>query len=87
VATVCEATLELFRAHGMTTIFADPGSTELPTLRDLPADFTYLLGLQEQAVVGDVSGRDELADALRESTADDGPCLVQVPVATGMSFE
>jgi hypothetical protein len=57
-------------------------------LRDLPADFTYLLGLQEQAVVGDVSGRDELADALREAiAADDGPRLVEVPVATGMWFE
>jgi hypothetical protein len=35
-----------------------------------------------------VSGRDELADALREAiAADDGPRLVQVPVATGMWFE
>ena len=56
MATVREATLELFRAHGMTTIFGNPGSTELPMLRELPDDFTYVLGLQEQAVVGMADG-------------------------------
>ena len=34
--SVREATLEIFRAHGMTTIFGNPGSTELPMLADLP---------------------------------------------------
>src|SRR5579862_2338843 len=56
MATVREATLELFRAHGMTTIFGNPGSTELPMLRELPEDFTYVLGLQELAVVGMADG-------------------------------
>src|SRR5579862_9430589 len=56
MATVREATLELFRAHGMTTIFGNPGSTELPMLRELPDDFRYVLGLQEQAVVGMADG-------------------------------
>ena len=56
MATVREATLELLRAHGMTTIFGNPGSTELPMLRELPDDFTYVLGLQEQAVVGMADG-------------------------------
>ena len=37
MATVREATLELLRAHGMTTIFGNPGSTELPMLAKLPA--------------------------------------------------
>ncbi|MBV8999457.1 MAG: benzoylformate decarboxylase, partial [Solirubrobacterales bacterium] len=32
------------------------GSTELPMLRDYPEDFTYVLGLQEQAVVGMADG-------------------------------
>jgi benzoylformate decarboxylase len=54
--TVREATFELFRAHGMTTIFGNPGSTELPMLRDYPEDFSYVLGLQEQAVVGMADG-------------------------------
>src|SRR5947209_12204916 len=56
MATVREATLEVFRAHGMTTIFGNPGSTELPMLASLPDDFTYVLGLQEQAVVGMADG-------------------------------
>ncbi|HET6865574.1 MAG TPA: benzoylformate decarboxylase [Solirubrobacteraceae bacterium] len=56
MATVREATLELFRAHGMTTIFGNPGSTELPMLANLPSDFTYVLGLQEAVVVGMADG-------------------------------
>ena len=31
----------------MTTIFGNPGSTELPLFRDFPDDFRYVLGLQE----------------------------------------
>jgi benzoylformate decarboxylase len=54
--TVREATFELFRAHGMTTIFGNPGSTELPMLADFPEDFSYILGLQELVVVGMADG-------------------------------
>ena len=54
--TVREATFELFRAHGMTTIFGNPGSTELPMLADFPDDFSYVLGLQELVVVGMADG-------------------------------
>ena len=54
--TVREATFDLFRAHGMTTIFGNPGSTELPMLADFPADFRYVLGLQELVVVGMADG-------------------------------
>jgi benzoylformate decarboxylase len=54
--TVREATFELFRAHGMTTIFGNPGSTELPMLADYPDDFTYVLGLQELVVMGMADG-------------------------------
>ena len=56
MATVREATLELLRAHGMTTIFGNPGSTELPMLSQLPDDFRYVLGLQELVVVGMADG-------------------------------
>ncbi len=56
MATVRDATFDLFRAHGMTTIFGNPGSTELPMLRDFPEDFTYILGLQELVVVGMADG-------------------------------
>jgi benzoylformate decarboxylase len=40
----------------MTTIFGNPGSTELPMLADFPGDFTYVLGLQELVVVGMADG-------------------------------
>src|SRR3984885_3695344 len=56
MATVREATFELFRAHGMTTVFGNPGSTELPMLAEFPDDFTYVLGLHEAVVVGMADG-------------------------------
>ena len=54
--TVREASFDLFRARGMTTMFGNPGSTELPMLADFPADFRYVLGLQEAVVVGMADG-------------------------------
>ena len=54
--TVREAAFDLFREHGMTTIFGNPGSTELPMLADFPEDFRYVLGLQEAVAVGMADG-------------------------------
>src|SRR4051794_24955264 len=54
--TIREATFDLFRGQGMTTIFGNPGSTELPMLADYPADFRYVLGLHEGVVVGMADG-------------------------------
>src|SRR6516165_2175284 len=56
MTTVREATFEVLRTNGMRTVFGNPGSTELPMLRDFPSDFTYVLGLQELAVVGMADG-------------------------------
>src|SRR5436305_6529764 len=56
MSTVRDATFDLFRRHGMTTIFGNPGSTELPMLADFPSDFRYILGLQEAVVVGMADG-------------------------------
>ena len=56
MASVREITFELFREHGMTTMFGNPGSTELPMLADYPSDFSYVLGLQEAVVVGMADG-------------------------------
>src|SRR5919107_2926070 len=56
MATVREATFDLFRRLKMTTVFGNPGSTELPFLKDFPEDFRYVLGLQEAAVVGMADG-------------------------------
>src|SRR6266566_3794513 len=56
MGSVREATFELLRAHGITRIFGNPGSTELPMLAQLPEDFCYVLGLQELVVVGMADG-------------------------------
>jgi benzoylformate decarboxylase len=56
MTTVRDASFELFRRHGMTTIFGNPGSTELPMLGPLPDDFRYVLGLQEAVAVGMADG-------------------------------
>ncbi len=52
VSTVREATYEVLRDLGMTTIFGNPGSSELPFLKDMPADFRYVLALHERAAAG-----------------------------------
>ncbi len=54
--TVRDAVLDLLRRFGMTSVFGNPGSTELPLFRDFPADFRYVLGLQEAVVVGMADG-------------------------------
>ncbi|MBK6004831.1 benzoylformate decarboxylase [Ramlibacter ginsenosidimutans] len=54
--TVRHAVVDLMRRFGMTSVFANPGSTELPMFRDFPSDFRYVLGLQEATVVGMADG-------------------------------
>ncbi len=54
--TVRDAVIDFMRRVGMTSVFANPGSTELPMFRDFPADFRYILGLQEAVVVGMADG-------------------------------
>src|SRR4051794_28815803 len=46
----------MLRARGMTTVFGNPGSTELPMLKQFPDDFRYVLGLQEAVAVGMADG-------------------------------
>ena len=47
-----EAVYDMWRERGMTTMFGNPGSTELPMLKEFPEDFRYVLGLQEAVAVG-----------------------------------
>ena len=54
--TVLHAVRDVLRQTGMTTVFGNPGSTELPFLSDWPNDFRYILGLQEASVVGMADG-------------------------------
>ena len=69
--TVRDAAIETFRARGLTRMFANPGSTEVPFLIDLPSDFEFLLGLHEGTVVGMATGfaiaRGEPALVLKEN--------------------
>ena len=73
--SVREASFDLFRALGMTTMFGNPGSTELPMLADYPDDFDYVLGLQEAAVVG-------MADGYAQASGR--PTLVNLHTAPGV---
>src|SRR5438045_6604322 len=73
--SVREASYELFRARGMTTMFGNPGSTELPMLADFPGDFTYVLGLQEAVVVG-------MADGFAQASGR--PTMVNLHTAPGV---
>src|SRR5712672_261653 len=73
--TVREATYDLLREHGMTTMFGNPGSTELPMLAAFPDDFTYVLGLQEAVVVG-------MADGFAQASGR--PAFVNLHTAPGV---
>jgi benzoylformate decarboxylase len=75
VTTVREAAFELLRERAMTTVFGNPGSTELPMLTEFPADFRYVLGLQEATVVG-------LADGYAQASGH--PTLVNLHTAPGV---
>jgi len=52
MSTVREATYQVLRDLGMTRIFGNPGSSELPFLKDMPADFEYILALHERSAAG-----------------------------------
>jgi benzoylformate decarboxylase len=54
--TVKGATFDLLRGFGISKVFGNPGSTELPFLSDWPGDIDYVLGLQEASVVGMADG-------------------------------
>ena len=75
MTTVREATFEFLRRRGMTTMFGNPGSTELPMLAEFPADFTYVLGLQEVVAVG-------MADGYAQASGR--PTMVNLHTAPGV---
>ncbi|MBE1488655.1 benzoylformate decarboxylase [Plantactinospora soyae] len=56
MTTVHEATYDLLRSLGLTTVFGNPGSTEEPFLKNFPADFSYVLALQEASAVAMADG-------------------------------
>jgi len=76
VPTVREVTYNLLREFGMTKIFGNPGSSELPFLKDMPPDFDYVLGLHERVAagmaLGYALGRDRAAFVNLHSIASAG---------------
>ena len=75
MATVHDATYEVLRSLGMTTIFGNPGSNELPFLDRLPSDFRYVLALHEGAGLA-------MADGYCQVTGR--PVLVSLHAAAGV---
>ncbi|WP_304455063.1 thiamine pyrophosphate-dependent enzyme [Nocardiopsis sp. YSL2] len=72
---VRDHTLRLLRELGLTTVFANPGSTEVPFLVDLPDDIDFVLGLHEGSVVGMATGW---------ALARERPALVQLHTTAGL---
>src|ERR671917_2499324 len=75
MTTVREAVFQMLRERGMTTLFGNPGSTELPMLAEFPDDFRYVLGLQEAVVVG-------MADGFAQASGR--PAFVNLHTAPGV---
>ncbi|MFT7836026.1 benzoylformate decarboxylase [Saccharothrix sp. BKS2] len=73
--TVREATLELFRALGMTTVFSNPSHTEMKLFEQWPDDFKFVMGLQEASIVG-------MADGHAQATGE--PSLVIINGGPGV---
>jgi benzoylformate decarboxylase len=69
---VRDAFYQILRTHGITTVFGNPGSNELPMLRDFPADFRYVLALQEGAAIG-------MADGFAQATGRPALVNLQAP--------
>lgn len=74
MTTVWHAFYDLLRQYGLTTIFGNPGSTEQPMLKNFPADFQYILALQEASVVG-------MADGYAQATRK--PAVVSLHTSAG----
>ncbi len=81
--TVRSATHALMRDLGMTTIFGNPGSTELRFFNDAPADFRYVLALQESSAVAMADG---FAQATRNAAFVNLHSAVGVGHALGSIF-
>src|SRR5881394_4420012 len=75
MTTVRDAVYAFLRQRGLTTMFGNPGSTELPFLAEFPSDFTYVLGLQEAVVVG-------MADGFAQASGR--PAFVNLHTAPGV---
>src|SRR5918996_61220 len=82
---VRDQAFRVMRERGLTTVFANPGSTEVPFLGGLPEDFSFVLALHEGSVVGIASGwaiaRGEPAFVLVHTTAGLGNAVAALATA------
>ena len=80
-----DATFDVLRRLGLTTIFSNPGSTEISFLAGLPDDLRFVLALHEGSVVGMATGfaigRGEPAFALLHTTAGLGNAVSALATA------
>ncbi|MEQ3549423.1 benzoylformate decarboxylase [Pseudonocardia nematodicida] len=74
MTTIGDVSWQVLRAHGIDTVFGNPGSNELPFLAAMPEGTRYVLGLHEGAVLG-------MADGYAQVTG--GPALVNLHAASG----
>jgi benzoylformate decarboxylase len=75
MSTVRDTTYDILRRHGLTTLFANPGSTEIAFLGGIPDDFRFVLGLHEGSVVGMATGW---------ALAREQPALVNLHTTAGL---
>jgi benzoylformate decarboxylase len=73
--TVRDAAFDVLRTFGLTRMFANPGSTEITLLADLPDDLEFILALHEGSVVGMATGH---------ALATDHAALVVVHTTAGL---
>lgn len=73
--TVREATLDVLRQLGLTTVFSNPSHTEMKLFDEWPDDFRFICGLQEASIVG-------MADGHAQATGE--PALVVINGGPGL---
>src|ERR1700747_686335 len=74
MTSVHDLAYDLLRRHGVTTIFGNPGSNELPFLKNFSFGFRYFLALHDGVAVG-------MADGYAQATGK--PALINLHSAAG----
>jgi benzoylformate decarboxylase len=83
--TVRDEAFDVLRERGLTTLFANPGSTEISLLSGLPEDLHFVLALHEASVIGLATGlaiaTNEPALAILHTTAGLGNAVAALATA------
>jgi len=85
MTTVRDGFFDVLRRYGMTTMFSNPGSTEIPLLARFPDDIEFVLCLHEASAVGAAAGwslgKQRPALALLHTTAGLGNAVGAIATA------